>query len=52
MKIKMGTMISNIFPKNVSKGGGKGGWVGPTWNKILNSNVSLEGIPNIVGSLS
>ena len=30
-------MIRNIFPKEGIPSSGKGGWVDPTWDKVLNS---------------
>ena len=32
----VGTMISNLFPKNGVPSSGKDGWVDPSWDKVLN----------------
>ena len=34
-----GTMIMNKFPKKVVPSSGKGGWLDPTLDKVLNSTV-------------
>ena len=39
-------MIMNKFPKKGVLSSGKGVWVDPTWDKVLNSTVFfLEGFP-------
>ena len=38
----VGTMIMNKFPKKGVPSSEKGGWVDPTWDKVLNFTVFLE----------
>ena len=35
----LGTKISYEFPSKCVPKSGKGGWVDPTWDKVLNSTV-------------
>ena len=46
-------MIMNKFPKKGVPSSGRGGWVDPTWDKVLNSTgFFLEGFPYMMKVIS